>query len=105
MPTYNYSGYDDDQITWPGGSPTAGDTITFSKPTDHVISITDNDLSLQDGMDDRDDEDTTQTAIVYDQFGNVETSGQVQPRREITLTDGTNSYRITEIYIASSNSY
>ena len=43
--------------------------------------------------------------IVYDEFGNPEASGQVQPRDEITLTDGTNTYRITEIYIASSNSY
>ncbi|MGC1504896.1 MAG: Hint domain-containing protein [Sulfitobacter sp.] len=105
MATYNYSGYDDDQVIWPGGTPTSGDTITFTIPTDHLISITDNDTSLQDGIDDRDDEDSTQTVIVYDEFGNPEASGQVQPRDEITLSDGTNSYRMTEIYIASSNSY
>ncbi|WP_162798209.1 Hint domain-containing protein [Sulfitobacter sp. SK011] len=89
----------------PGGSPTNGDTITFTIPTDHLISITDTDTSLQHGTDDRGDEDSSQTVIVYDEFGNPEASGQVQPRDEITLTDGTNTYRITEIYIASSNSY
>lgn len=105
MATYDYPGYDDDQITWPGGTVTAGDTITFTQPTDHVIQITDNDTTLIDGTDDRDDEDTTQTAIVYDEFGAVETSGQVQPREELTLSDGTNTYFMTRLFIASSNSY
>ena len=105
MATFNYSGYDDDQVIWPGDSPSNGDTITFSIPTVHVISITDNDSQLVDGTDDRDDEDSSQTAIVYDEFGDVETSGQVQPRDEITLTDGTNTYYMTEVFIAASNSY
>lgn len=105
MATFNYSGYDDDQVTWPGGSPSNGDTITFTIPTDHTISITDDDSSLQDGTDDRDDEDSNQTVVVTDEFGNPEASGQVQPRDQITLTDGTNTYRMTEIFIASSNSY
>lgn len=105
MATYNYSGYDDDQITWPGGSPSSGDTITFNNPTNHVISITDNDTRLEDGTDDRDDEDSSQTAIIYDEFGGIETSGQIQPRVEITLTDGTNTFYMTEVYVASSNSY
>ncbi|KIT16689.1 Hint domain-containing protein [Jannaschia aquimarina] len=104
MATYDFPGYDDDQLTWPGGSPTVGDTISFDFPADHVISITDNDSRLQDGTDDRDDEDSSQTAIVYDEFGNVETSGQVQPRDEITLSDGTNTYYVTEVFIASTNS-
>ncbi|MFC6640255.1 hypothetical protein GV827_19395 [Sulfitobacter sp. JBTF-M27] len=105
MATFNYSGYDDDQITWPGGTVSNGDTITFTQPTDHTISITDNDSTLVDGTDDRDDEDTSQTAIVYDEFGAVETSGQIQPRNEITLNDGTNTYYMTEVYIAATNSY
>ena len=105
MATYDYSGYDDDQITWPGGTVTTGDTITFIQPTDHIIQITDDDATLVDGTDDRDDEDGNQTAIVYDEFGAIETSGQIQPRNEITLTDGTNTYYMTEVYIASSNSY
>lgn len=105
MATFNYSGYDNDQVIWPGGSPSNGDTITFTIPTDHTISITDNDSSLQDGTDDRDDEDSNQTVVVTDEFGNPEASGQVQPRDQITLTDGTNTYRMTEIFIASSNSY
>lgn len=105
MAVYDYSGYDDDQINWPGGSVSSGDTITFTQPADHLIEITDSDSSLEDGTDDRDDEDSSQTAIVYDELGAVETSGQVQPRDEITLTDGTNTYFMTEVYIASSNSY
>ncbi|MEW9918251.1 Hint domain-containing protein [Marimonas sp. MJW-29] len=105
MATFDYLGYDDDQITWPGGTPTNGDTITFTQPSDHTISITDNDTFLQDGTDDRDDEDTDQTVVVLDEFGNPEASGQVQPRREITLGDGTNTFKMTEIFIASSNSY
>ncbi|WP_187432346.1 hypothetical protein ROLI_014310 [Roseobacter fucihabitans] len=105
MATYDYAGYDDDQITWPGGTVSNGDAITFTQPADHLIQITDNDTRLEDGTDDRDDEDSNQTAIVYDEFGAVETSGQVQPRDEITLSDGTNNYFMTEVYIASSNSY
>ncbi len=105
MATYTYSGYDDDQISWPGGTVSSGDTITFTQPTDHSVEITDNDTQLVDGTDDRGDEDSTQTAIVYDATGAVETSGQVQPRDEITLTDGTNIYYMTKVYIASSNSY
>lgn len=104
MATFDYPGYDDDQISWPGGTPTNGDTITFVIPTDHVISITDNDSLLQDGTDDRDDEDSNQTAIVYDEFGSVETSGQVQPRQEIALSDGTNTYFMTTVFIAATNS-
>ena len=105
MATYDYTGYDDDQITWPGGTVSTGDTITFTQPADHLIQITDGDSQLEDGTDDRDDEDSSQTAIIYDEFGAVETSGQVQPRDEITLSDGTNTYFMTEVYIASSNSY
>lgn len=105
MATYDYPGYDDDQISWPGGTVSNGDTITFTQAADHLIQITDNDIRLQDGTDDRDDEDGNQTAIVYDELGAVETSGQVQPRDEITLTDGTNTHYMTEVYIASSNSY
>ncbi|SHH47588.1 Hint domain-containing protein [Marivita hallyeonensis] len=105
MATYDYPGYDDDQITWPGGTVSNGDTITFTQPADHLIQITDDDTRLQDGTDDRDDEDGNQTAVVYDEFGAVETSGQVQPRDEITLTDGTNTFFMTEIFIAATNSY
>lgn len=105
MATYDYPGYDDDQITWPGGTVSTGDTITFTQPADHLIQITDNDSQLVDGTDDRDDEDSSQTAIVYDEFGAIEASGQVQPRDEITLSDGTNTYYMTEVYFASSNSY
>ncbi len=104
MPVYEFKGYDDDQITWPGGSPTSGDTITFTQKTDHLISISDNDTSLQDGTDDRDDEDPDQIATVYDENGNIETSGQVQPRDRIALSDGTNTYYMRAVFIASSNS-
>ena len=104
MATYDYPGYDVDQITWPGGTVSIGDTITFAQPTNHLIQITDDDTTLIDGTDDRDDEATNQTAIVFDEFGTIETSGQVQPRDEITLSDGTNTHYMTEVYIASSNS-
>lgn len=105
MATYDYGGYDDDQITFPGGTANVGETVTFTQAADHVISITDNDTSLQDGTDDRDDEDSSQTAIVYDELGNVETSGQVQPRERIQLSDGTNTYVMHRVYIAATNSY
>ena len=105
MATYDYLGYDDDQIIWTGATAAIGDTITFTQPADHVIQITDNDSQLEDGTDDRDDEDSNQTAIVYDEFGAIETSGQIQPREEITLSDGTNTHYMTRVYIASSDSY
>lgn len=105
MAVYTYSGYDDDQITWPGGTPTNGDTITFTQITDHLIEITDNDAWLHDGTDDRDDEDFSQTAVVYDELGAVETSGQIQPREEITLTNDADTHYMTRVYIAASNSY
>ena len=61
---------------------------------------------LVDGTDDRDDEDSSQTAIVYDELSNVETSGQVQPRERIELDDGGGNIHIMwTVYIASSNSY
>ena len=101
MPTYNFSGYDEDDVVWAGGTPTNGDTITFGINTNHTVSITDNDSSLQDGTDDRDDEDGDQTAVVLDEFGNTETTGQVQPRERITLTDGTNTYVMHRVFIAS----
>ncbi|WGH79017.1 Hint domain-containing protein [Jannaschia sp. GRR-S6-38] len=105
MAIYDYYGYDDDQVTFPGGTASVGETITFTAPSDHLISISDNDTQLQDGTDDRDDEDGDQIATIYDEFGNVETSGQVQPREEIALSDGTNTVYMTRIFIASSNSY
>jgi hypothetical protein len=74
-------------------------------PADHMVRITDNDSWLGDGTDDRDDKDSNQIVEVFDENGVLEASGQVQPRDEITLSDGTNTFRMTEIYIASSNSY
>ena len=105
MPTYNYPGYDDNQAVFPGGSPSMGETITFSIPSNHTISITDNDLYLIGGTDDRDDEDTSQTAVVYNEFGQIETSGQIQPRERVVLSDGTNQHVVHRVYVAASNSY
>ena len=105
MATYSYMGYDDDQVVFPGGSPSTGETITFTIPSDHTIEITDNDTTFVDGTDDRDDEDSSQIATVYDEFGAIETSGQVQPRQEAVLSDGTNTYVMMRVYIAAANSY
>ncbi|MFS4436714.1 Hint domain-containing protein [Paracoccaceae bacterium GXU_MW_L88] len=102
MPTYDYPGYDDDQITWPGGSVSEGDTITFTQPTDHLVSITDNDSRFQDGTDDRDDEDNSQQVEVFDENGVLEASGQVQPRERIVLEDADgNQYIMHRVYIRS----
>ena len=102
MAIYDYSGYRGSDIVWAGGSPSNGDTITFTDPADTLASISDNDTSLQDGTDDRDDEDSDQIATVYDAFGTVIDSGQVQPREAITISDGTNSYVMHRVFIASS---
>ena len=105
MATFDYLGYLDSEVTWPGGSPSNGDTITFTAPTTTTVSITDNDSNFQDGTDDRDDEDSSQTAVVTDDLGNTIDSGQIQPRERIVLSDGTNTYAIHRVFIASSNSY
>ncbi|MGC9420550.1 MAG: hypothetical protein ACP5EN_16425 [Rhodovulum sp.] len=79
--------------------------MTFTFAANHQIEITDADSRLEDGTDDRDDEDSSQTAVVYDELGQVETSGQIQPRQRVVLSDGTNSHVMHRVYIAASNSY
>ena len=102
---YNYAGYDDNQVVFPGGSPNTGETISFSGPSNHVIQITDNDSWLHDGTDDRDDEDSNQTAVVLDEFGTAEMSGQIQPRERVVLQNGGDSHVMHRVYFASSNAY
>ncbi|SIO05817.1 Hint domain-containing protein [Rhodovulum sp. ES.010] len=105
MATYVFAGYDDDDLFFPGGSPWTGQTITFTFAANHQIEITDNDIYLVDGTDDRDDEDWNQTAVVYDESGQTETSGQIQPRQQYELWDGSNIHVMQRVYIAASNSY
>jgi hypothetical protein len=104
MPTFDYLGYLDSEIAWPGG-PSTGDQITFTAPTSTTVSISDNDSRLQDGTDDRDDEDGNQIATVTDENGTQIDSGQVQPRERIELSDGTNTFYMHRVFIQSSGSY
>lgn len=116
MATYTLAGYDDNQLLFPGGTPSLGETITFTAPADHAIVITDDDAFLHDNLsggeedgdgddDDGPTEDTNQTAQIYDEFGALETSGQIQPRERVVLDDGTNTHVMHRVYIAASNSH
>ncbi len=105
MPTYTYGGYTATSIPFPGGTATAGETVTFISPTNLTVAITDNDTTLIDGLDDRDDEDTSQTAVVTSSAGATLASGQIQPRERIVLSGSTGSHVMHRVFIAAQNAY